>query len=480
MSIKFFGQKRILIGFIVGILLVIGVALATYGTTEQYQHTINALNNEKAIEDTASSLFLALVNAETGQRGYIITGNASYLAPYQSALVSINETDSSLKNLTSKDLGLSSYYSQLQPLIKDKLSEMNYTIGLRQHQGFAAAEAVVNTGHGKVYMDEIRGVVSNITNYVLAQETNTQSSANQLAVERVQGVYFWTALAIGLIVYSIYAVRQELVREHAALAREEIALERETRNRRRAELLQDILAHDVRNYNQVTRMTAEILGEQFVGDPYTKKLIDDLLISVDRSSALVDKAQKIGKVLSEENAKLYPVELMKTIQDSISLIKNANLSQGKAIDDERRIGTSLSTANLNGARVLADNLLSSVFENIYSNAVRYTDSDSVWIETAIEEDPQYWKISISDRGQGIESDRMEGIFTRYLDSRKGSGLGLSIAHALVVDRYNGRIEIKNRVKDDYRKGTTVEIWLKSALPGKTVEETKPGKISLSS
>jgi signal transduction histidine kinase len=47
---------------------------------------------------------------------------------------------------------------------------------------------------------------------------------------------------------------------------------------------------------------------------------------------------------------------------------------------------------------------------------------------------------------------------------KGSGLGLSIVHSLVVERYKGKVSIKNRVPDDYRKGTTVEIWLKSASP----------------
>jgi signal transduction histidine kinase len=49
-----------------------------------------------------------------------------------------------------------------------------------------------------------------------------------------------------------------------------------------------------------------------------------------------------------------------------------------------------------------------------------------------------------------------------LKTAKGSGLGMSIVHALVVDRYRGKIEVKNTVSDDYRKGTMVEILLKKA------------------
>ena len=463
MSLKVFGQKRILIGFIVGIVCVVLISASTFAATQSYQNTINGLNRDKAIQSTTSSLLLELDDAETGQRGYIITGNSSYLQPYESALQSINATDSSLKNLVTGDPTLSSEYVQLQPLITEKLNELNYTIQVRNQQGLAAAQAVVNTNEGELYMDEIRSVAANMSSYADGLQSKAQASANQLATQRLDGVYFFALFGVGIIAYSLYAVRLELVNEQAAVVRE-------TKHRKRAELLQDILAHDLRNYNQITKMTAELLGEQVAGDPYTKKLVDNLLASIDSSTQLVKEAQKIGKVLSEENVKLYPVDLMKTIEDSLTLVKNANLSEGKTISDQRRIGLGAESLNHNDARVLADNLLDSVFENIYSNAVKYSDSDSVWIETAIEEEAPYWKISISDRGEGIDDARKNGIFTRYLDSRKGSGLGLSIAHSLVVGRYGGRIEIKNRIPDDYTKGTTVEIWLKNAPSAPTQPE----------
>ena len=462
LSIKLFGQKRILIGFIVGIVCVVLISASTYSATMSYQNTINALNRDKAIHNAVSSLLIEIDDAETGQRGYIITGNATYLKPYETAIQSINSTESSLKNLTAGDPTLESEYATLQPLVAGKLAELNFTIGLRQAAGFSAAQGEVNTNEGILFMDEIRSVIANMTSYTDSLETGAQASANQLAGQRLDGVYFFALFGVGIIVYSIYAVRQQLAMEKAAVIRE-------TRNRKRAELLQDILAHDVRNYNQVAKMTAELVGEQVSGDPYMKKLIGDLLASVDGSTQLAEKAQKIGKVLSEENPKLFPVDLMKVIEESMSLIKHANLAQGKTIADERRVSIGSSVVDHNQARVFADDLLHSVFENIFSNAVKYTNSDAVWIETALEEQASYWKVSISDRGQGMTDTRKEGAFTRYLDSRKGSGLGLSIAHSLVVERYGGKIEIRDRVAGDYRKGTTVEIWLRSA-PAETARD----------
>jgi signal transduction histidine kinase len=56
----------------------------------------------------------------------------------------------------------------------------------------------------------------------------------------------------------------------------------------------------------------------------------------------------------------------------------------------------------------------------------------------------------------------EKVFNRYLMTSKGHGLGLSIVRALIVERYSGRINIKNRIKGDYTKGTEIELWLRKA------------------
>ena len=74
-----------------------------------------------------------------------------------------------------------------------------------------------------------------------------------------------------------------------------------------------------------------------------------------------------------------------------------------------------------------------------------------------------WKISIIDDSEGIRDEFKKIAFDRYLkSSKKTFGLGLSIVYALVVDRYKGKIVIRNRIADDYLKGTVVEFWLQGA------------------
>jgi signal transduction histidine kinase len=124
------------------------------------------------------------------------------------------------------------------------------------------------------------------------------------------------------------------------------------------------------------------------------------------------------------------------------------------------------------ARVLADDLLDEAFTNILSNAVSYTEGRVVPIEIRVQKialqdsevreslnPKRYWSITFTDHGQGIRDELKGKVFTRYLENARGSGLGLSIVYALIVDRYSGKIMIRNRVEGDYQKGTVIEVWI---------------------
>lgn len=139
----------------------------------------------------------------------------------------------------------------------------------------------------------------------------------------------------------------------------------------------------------------------------------------------------------------------------------------EVIQRDRQVRLSLRSPLTGSA--LADELLDAVFINILTNAVKYSEGDRVQVEVKQEpgemRNPPHgrpvpcWKISISDHGRGIPDRQKQVVFKRYLETAKGSGLGLSIVHALVTDRYHGRVSVRDRVEGDYTKGTTVDVWL---------------------
>ncbi len=240
---------------------------------------------------------------------------------------------------------------------------------------------------------------------------------------------------------------------------ERAARMREESSRRRAELMQDILTHDIRNFNQVTRLNAELLADQ-AKDEDSKKRIFAILKSVDGSSRLIERTKKLGSILSASTVNLRPTGLKPSIERSMSLVRKGSPKKNVVMKSKVK------------GRVLADGFLDEVFTNLFSNSVKYTNGEKVRIavdqENALLQGSRrrgpakYWKISVSDWGRGIPDSMKRSVFSRYLETARGSGLGMSIVHALVTDRYGGRVEVKDREDGDHTKGTTVELWLLKA------------------
>ncbi len=237
---------------------------------------------------------------------------------------------------------------------------------------------------------------------------------------------------------------------------EELARQREESNRKRAELMQDVLTHDIRNFNQVARLNAELLADK-AEDQDSVKRIDAILRAVDGSSKLIERAKKLGGFLAAGEVDLRPMSLKASFDRSLALVRKGNPQRKVKVKSSFR------------GYVLADEFLDEVFVNILSNSVKYTEDKDVRIElsqeqASIEQGPhaptrRSWKISVSDWGRGVPDSQKPGLFRRYLETAKGSGLGLSIVHALVTERYGGKANLRDRIDSDYGKGTTVELWI---------------------
>jgi two-component system sensor histidine kinase VicK len=231
-------------------------------------------------------------------------------------------------------------------------------------------------------------------------------------------------------------------------------LEKEERSRRQAQLLQDILTHDIRNYNQVSKLSAELLKEKFASDLDVQTLLNSLLDAIDGSTSLVERGRRLGRILTEDDVQLYSINLIESLRRSLTLMKLGN--KERWIEDLMILPKSTEEKKI---RVQADELIDEVFANILTNSLRYTEGQKVPLKIEVNDEVQDWKVSISDYGMGIPEQVLPKMFDRYLAGAKGSGLGMSIVHALVVQRYHGRLEIK-RSQDPNSHGTTIHIWLR--------------------
>ena len=96
-----------------------------------------------------SELTSVLKDAETGQRGYLLTGDDTYLEPYRLADASIDNVIKQLRDLTADNPAQAHRLEQALPLIQSKMAELKQTIDLRRSEGLDAALKVVASRPGK-------------------------------------------------------------------------------------------------------------------------------------------------------------------------------------------------------------------------------------------------------------------------------------------------------------------------------------------
>jgi methyl-accepting chemotaxis protein len=160
---------KIGIGFGIVLTIFVIVGAVAYRSVIRQTDTANAVTHTYAVENELTQLLSSLQDAETGQRGYLITGSDSYLAPYTAALPAIAQQRTELASLVADNPDQQAHLDALEPLIAEKLAELQQTIDLRRTKDFASAQAVVLTGAGKNSMDSIRGIVEEMN----AEEENT-------------------------------------------------------------------------------------------------------------------------------------------------------------------------------------------------------------------------------------------------------------------------------------------------------------------
>ena len=105
-------------------------------------------------------LYSTAVDAETGQRGYLLTGEERYLEPYRQALSRVDQEREQLQSLLADDPAQQPRFQHMNQDIVGILDELRDTIELRKTKGFEAAIAVVTADRGKRLMDQMRALLT--------------------------------------------------------------------------------------------------------------------------------------------------------------------------------------------------------------------------------------------------------------------------------------------------------------------------------
>jgi len=202
----------VLAGVALLVAMEIGVSFWAY---QQIRETAGTRQEVQAVIERGDELLSDLKDAETGQRGYVLTGNDTFLGPYLAVRDRVSGQLVKLRQLTQSGAALA-HLDAVGPLLDAKMAELAVVIALRRTQDLTSAIAEVNSGKGKKMMDAIRGEMrafNLIEQDEMARiDAQFQSSMRNLLACLAAASLFTLLLAIWFA-YSIHRETQQRLRE---------------------------------------------------------------------------------------------------------------------------------------------------------------------------------------------------------------------------------------------------------------------------
>ena len=211
--------------------LVLVIAWASYQSWMTYNVQREQMLISAVIRISSMGLQSALKDVETGQRGFLLTGEVRYLEPYREAIRVIPGMMTRLQEATAAHPTQKERLELLRPLIANKLAEVRQTIELRKDQRTEAALAIVRSDQGKATMDEIR-TICDAMEIAATQHYRGQATAVESTIKRLGLISTAGSLALfGLLVMAAVTIHRGMRRRQMLITSLESS-DRETREAR--------------------------------------------------------------------------------------------------------------------------------------------------------------------------------------------------------------------------------------------------------
>ena len=194
--------------------LLVAAALFVY---EAKVIVADSVRDEEAFSllGAANRVLHDLENAETGQRGYLLTDDETYLVPYRQGIRDLDDTILRLQQAAGSDERSLELVRRVEHAKTDKVTELARTIELARSGNRAAAIALVQTNEGKLYMDGLRQDLGLLLNDWRERRSAAMRDAHQRLVFGSAALVAIALLVCCLMVYTVYIQRRAFARVHA-------------------------------------------------------------------------------------------------------------------------------------------------------------------------------------------------------------------------------------------------------------------------
>jgi signal transduction histidine kinase len=409
-------------------------------------------------------------DAETGQRGYLLTGRPSYLEPYEAARRELPAEIDELASETADNPAQRKALGSLRSSTADKMSELQKTIDLRSTGHSDDALAEVESDRGKELMAAIRQAIADMHSEetALLERRSTRAAWLEKTGQAVLLASLILVIAFGAL--ALFDARRRVValqqsnnrlRNEAA---ERLAAENQVRQLQKMEAVGQLMggiAHDFNNMLAIVIGSLELARRRLAGTehPAGMKCLDNAAEGANRAATLTARLLAFSR---QQPLEPRVIDVNKLAGGMSELLQR---SIGEAIHIETVLAGGLWKVLVDPAQ------LESAIVNLAVNARdAMPDGGKLTIETQNAElderyasahnevaAGQYVVISVTDSGAGMSREVMERAFDPFYTTKgpgQGTGLGLSQVFGF-VKQSSGHIKLYSEVGH----GTTVKIYL---------------------
>lgn len=487
-------RHRWVLPFILGFLALLITGTVGVKVMRDFLDATDSLINTQNVKAIIRDTYILVQDAETSQRGYLITDDEKYLTDYLQALRLLQVSVPRLQAIQTEIEGQEARLVRFVELIADKTLEMQGAVSLVQENQDEEARAWVRSDVGRQMMNDIQQIV---TDMLAAEDALLARLRSDVAVGRQDSltVIIATLLISTMLIFSVYLLVGRNAREN-----EDRNKELERAKLRLEEKVQERTATITRYARELERSNRELQDFAFVAshdlqEPLRKiRAFGDRLqtkygeVLEGRGTEYITRMQSAAGRMSQLISDLLTYSRVFTRQPEWDQVPLAEVVEEVLDDLEVRIEET-------GARIEVGELpilecsrwqMKQLFLNLISNALKFQRGNcdpEVQItarKLSAESQPdefEWYDVFIKDNGIGFDEQYLERIFSPFqrLHQRseyEGTGIGLAVCRR-IVERHDGLISAHSEPGE----GAEFQVRLPERQPKQPLDPSPAGEMN---